>query len=153
MTGPAFEPQDPGYAERVRASFERQRFMRHLGAELARVEPGLVEIELSYAIELTQQHAFLHGGAATSIADSAGGYAAYTLMPADASVLSIEFKVNLLEPGEGERFRARGRVVRAGRRVSVCEIEVEALRAGRAQRILFGLQTVLCLPGKADGPR
>ena len=127
--------------------------MRFLGAELVRVEPGLVEIELAQRAELTQQHGFLHAGAAASIADSAGGYAAYTLMPADSSVLSLEFKVNLLAPGEGERFRARGSVVRAGRRITVCEIEVEAMSGGRSKRILFGLQSILCLPESSDHPR
>jgi len=146
----AFEPQDPGYEARVRASFARQTYMQTLGARLVRVEPGLCEIELPYRVELTQQHGYLHAGASASIADSAGGYAAYSLMPADSSVLSVEFKVNLLAPGRGERFLARARVVRAGRRVSVCELEVEAWSGERATRCLFGLQTVLCLPGIMD---
>ena len=146
-----FAPPDPGFEERVRASFERQRFMRTLGARLVCVEPGLVEIELRQREELTQQHGFLHAGASASIADSAGGYAAYSLMPAGSSVLSIEFKVNLLAPGRGERFLARGRVVRSGRRVSVCEIEVEAHSGGRIERCLFGLQTLLRLPTPPGG--
>ena len=137
----------------MRASFARQAFMRFLGAELVRVEPGVVEIELAQRAELNQQHGFLHAGAAASIADSAGGYAAHTLMPADSSVLSLEFKVNLLAPGEGERFLARGSVVRAGRRVTVCEIEVEAMSGGRSKRILLGLQSILCLPESSDHPR
>jgi len=142
-----FEAQDPAFAERVRASFVRQRFMATLGARLVRVEPGLCEIEFDAREELTQQHGYLHAGAAASVADSAGGYAAYTLMPADSSVLSIEFKVNLLAPGRGRRFLARGTVVRPGRRVTVCEIEVESEEGEHRTRCLFGLQSVFCLPG------
>jgi uncharacterized protein (TIGR00369 family) len=145
-------PQDPDFAARVRASFERQRFMATLGARLVRLEPGLCEIELDWRRELTQQHEYLHAGVCTSIADSAGGYAAYTLMPADSSVLAVEFKVNLLEPAQGERFVGRGRVVRAGRRLSVCQLEVEAWRAGVVQTCLLGVQTVICLPGTIDDP-
>lgn len=147
-----FEAPDPAFAERVRASFARQRFMATLGARLVRVEPGLCEIELDAREDLTQQHGYLHAGAAASVADSAGGYAAYTLMPADSSVLSIEFKVNMLAPGRGRRFLARGTVVRPGRRVTVCEIEVEADDGTRRTRCLFGLQSVFCLPASADRP-
>src|SRR5689334_14579650 len=107
----AFTPQDPAYESRVRASFERQTFMATLGARLARVEPGEVDIELSPRADLVQQHGFLHAGVLASIADSACGYAALSLMPPGAAVLSIEFKVNLLSPGKGDRFVARGRVI------------------------------------------
>ncbi|NOT30475.1 MAG: PaaI family thioesterase [Planctomycetes bacterium] len=150
---PAFVPQDPDFEARVRASFARQRFMATLGARLVRVEPGLCEIELAYQDGLTQQHGYLHAGAVTSIADSAGGYAAYSLMPADSSVLAVEFKINLLEPAKGQRFVGRGRVVRAGKRLSVCELEVEACDGGRVQRCLLGIQTVMCLAGHADDSR
>ena len=148
----AFVPQDPDYAERVRASFARQRFMQLLGARLLRVEPGLVEIELPYRSDLTQQHGYLHAGVSTSIADSAGGYAAYTLMPRDSSVLAVEFKVNLLEPASGERFVGRARVVRPGKRLSVCALEVEAWSGGRMERCLLGQQTVMCMLGRPDDP-
>ena len=145
-------PQDPGFEARVRASFARQRFMATLGARLVRLEPGLCEIELAYRDELTQQHGYLHAGVSTSIADSAGGYAAYTLMPHDSSVLAVEFKVNLLEPAKGERFVGRGRVVRAGKRLSVCALEVEAWDGGRVERCLLGQQTVMCMLGTPDVP-
>jgi len=147
----SFEPSDPAYAERVRASFERQRVMRTIGAELTLVEPGLVEIELPYRADLTQQHGFLHAGISTTIADSAGGYAAYTLMPAGSSILAIEFKVNLVAPAKGERFLAQGRVVRSGRTISVAEIEVFAISGDDRKTCLFGLQTTMCLPETADG--
>jgi uncharacterized protein (TIGR00369 family) len=147
---PDLVPQDPDFAARVRASFERQRFMRTLGARLVRLEPGLCEIELDYRLDLTQQHEYLHAGVCTSIADSAGGYAAYSLMPAGSSVLAVELKVNLLEPGRGERFLARGRVKRAGKRLTVCELEVEAWSGGRRKTCLVGLQTLMCLADSAD---
>lgn len=145
-----FVPQDPDFEARVRASFERQRFMATLGARLARIEPGLCEIELDYAEALTQQHGYLHAGVSAAIADSAGGYAAYSLMPAGSSVLAVEFKVNLLEPAWGSRFVARGRVLRAGKRLSVCELEVEAWAEGQSKRCLVGQQTSMCLPDTAD---
>jgi len=145
-----FTPQDPDFEARIRKSFARQRFMGTLGARLVRVEPGLCEIELEHRPELTQQHGYLHAGAGASIADSAGGYAGYSLMPADSSVLSVEFKLNLLEPARGERFIGRGRVLRAGKRLTVCEIELEAWHQGRAQRCLYGLQTLACLHGQPD---
>jgi uncharacterized protein (TIGR00369 family) len=148
-----FQPQDPDFEARVRASFARQRFMETLGARLTRVEPGLCEIELAWRPELTQQHGYLHAAVSTAIADSAGGYAAYTLMPAGSSVLAVEFKINLLEPGEGERFVGRGRVVRAGQRLTVCELEVEAHRGTHVRRSLFGSQTVICLPNRSDEAR
>src|SRR5262245_40366589 len=132
-----FVPQDPEFEARVRASFARQRFMSTLGARLVRVEPGLAEIELEYREALTPQHGYLHAAVGTAIADSAGGYAAYSLMPAGSSVLAVEFKINLLEPAQGERFVGRGRVVRAGKRLSVCELEVEAWRAGKVRRCLL----------------
>lgn len=140
-----FTAQDPHFETRVRASFARQQFMATLGARLVRLEPGLCEIECAHRPELTQQHGYLHAGAGASIADSAGGYAGYSLMPANSSVLSIEFKINLLEPAQGERFVGRGRVLRAGKRLTVCEIELEAHDRGRVRRCLYGVQTLMCL--------
>jgi uncharacterized protein (TIGR00369 family) len=149
---PSFEPQDPDFEAKVRASFERQRVMSLIGAELVRVEPGLTEIALAWRAELTQQHGFLHAGISTTIADSAGGYAAFSLMPPGSSILSIEYKVNLLAPAKGERFLAVGRVVRAGRKVTTCELEVLALQGESRKTCLVGLQTTLCLPATPDLP-
>jgi uncharacterized protein (TIGR00369 family) len=115
--------QDPQFGQRVRASFERQAVMATLGATLARVAPGEVVIELPFRPEFTQQHGFLHAGIVTSVMDSACGYAALTLMERGTAVLSIEFKVNLVAPARGNRFRASGRVVRAGRTVTVASAE------------------------------
>jgi uncharacterized protein (TIGR00369 family) len=117
-------PQDERFEERVRASFGRQRVMELIGAELTRVDPGLVEIRLPYRDDLTQQHGFLHAGVITTVVDSACGYAALSLMPLGAGVLSIEFKVNLLAPARGRNFLARGRVLRPGRTVIVCTGEL-----------------------------
>jgi uncharacterized protein (TIGR00369 family) len=119
-------PEDPDYAERVRASFGRQRVMALLGAELRAVAPGETEIVLPYREELCQQHGFIHAGIVTAIADSASGYAALSLMPAGVGVLTIEFKVNLLNPATGVRLVARGHVVKPGRTLMVCTGEVDA---------------------------
>jgi uncharacterized protein (TIGR00369 family) len=118
------EPRD------VHASLGRQTFLRLLGAEATVVEPGHVVIEVPFRADLCQQNGLLHAGVLTSVADSACGYAALTLMPAGNDVLSVEFKVNLLAPGRGDRFRADARVVRAGRTLTVCQAEVVASRAG-----------------------
>jgi uncharacterized protein (TIGR00369 family) len=118
--------QDPEFESRVRASFGRQRFMETIGARLTRVEPGEVDIELAARDDLVQQHGFLHAGVLASAADSACGYAALSLMPPGAAVLSIEFKINMLAPAAGERIVARGSVIRAGRTVTVCWGEVTA---------------------------
>ena len=106
---------DGDFEARVRDSFARQRAMATIGAELTRVTPGVVEIELPFDEALTQQHGFLHAGVISTALDSACGYAAYSLMPAGAAVLTIEFKVNLLAPGRGERFLFRGSVTKPGR--------------------------------------
>ena len=120
---PAFQPPDPDFERRVRASFAEQRVMTTLGARLAHVAPGEVDVVLPFRPDLTQQHGFLHAGITTTIVDSACGYAAYSLMPPDAAVLSIEFKVNLLAPARGERLIARGRVKKAGRTIMVCDAD------------------------------
>ena len=116
-----------GFAERTRESFARQRWMASLGAQLTHVAPGEVHIEMPGSPQWSQQHGYLHAGAITSIVDSACGYAALTLMPEGFEVLTVEFKVNLLSPAIGPRFRAVGRVLRAGRTISVCSGEVLAL--------------------------
>src|SRR5512146_514470 len=124
---PTFQASDPDYERRVRASFARQRAMTTLGATLAHVAPGEVDVLLPFREELSQQHGFLHAGITTAIVDSACGYAALSLMPAGAAVLTIEYKVNLLAPGRGEGFVARGRVLKPGRAVTVATGEVLAV--------------------------
>lgn len=141
----AFAPADAGFEDRVRASFARQAVMATLGATLERVAPGEVEIALPHRPDLAQQHGFLHAGILATILDSACGYSAYSLMPADAAVLSIEFKINLLAPARGERFVARARVVRAGRNVTVCEAEGWAIANGEQKRVAIMTGTMMCL--------
>jgi uncharacterized protein (TIGR00369 family) len=131
----ANEAQDPAFEARVRASFERQRFMATIGATLPRIEPGEVDIELPMHDDLVQQHGFLHAGVLASAADSACGYAALSLMPPGAAVLSIEFKINLLAPAAGDRFVARGKVLRAGRTITVCQGDVTAY-TGDTERLV-----------------
>ena len=117
---------DPQFAARVRASFDAQAFMRLIGARLERIEAGAVDIGLDFREDLTQQDGFLHAAVVAGIADSACGYAAYTLMPEGSNVLSVEFKTNLLRPAKGNRFRAEARVVRAGRTITVVRADVLA---------------------------
>jgi uncharacterized protein (TIGR00369 family) len=146
----AFEPADPGFAARVRDSFARQTIMTLIGAELTRVAPGRVEIDLPFRADLCQQHGFFHAGVTATIADSAGGYAAFTLFPADSSVLTTEYKINLLAPAAGERLRAVGRVVKPGRTLTICEAEVFAVRDGTEKLCAKLLQTLMTMHGKPD---
>jgi len=140
---PGFQPQDPTFDARVRASFRRQRIMATIGAALTRVIPGDVEIELPFRDDLVQQHGYVHGGIIAAIVDSACGYAALSLSPAGTEVLTVEYKINFLAPARGERFVARGRVIRAGRTVSVCEGEVLAVSDGVETRIVAVLATMI----------
>ena len=145
-----FEIRDPNYAARAAATFAAQGFMATLGAELVAVAPGAVEIALPIRPELSQQHGFAHAGAAWSIADSAAGFAAQTLMAAEDGVLTVELKINLLAPARGERLIARGRVERAGRRLTVGRSDVYAVAAGRETHIATALGTFMTMPGLAD---
>ncbi|MFI5232354.1 MAG: PaaI family thioesterase [Gemmatimonadales bacterium] len=131
-------PRDPDFEHRIRASFARQAVMATLGATIDGVAPGEVTLDLPFRQDLTQQHGFLHAGIVTSVMDSACGYAALTLMEPGAAVLSVEFKVNLLAPARGERFRAVGRVVRAGRNVTVVSGE---FRSVGADAVLVAIMT------------
>ena len=117
---------DPQTEHRIRESIARQTLLSTLGVTIAGLWPGRVELDLPYRADLCQQNGFVHAGAITAVADSACGYAAASLMPADRDVLTVEFKVNLLSPARGDRFRAAGEVVRAGRTLTVCSAEVVA---------------------------
>ncbi|HYF60070.1 MAG TPA: PaaI family thioesterase [Burkholderiaceae bacterium] len=143
-------PADPRYAERVRASFERQPFMRTLGAAIVHLAPGEFAVELPFDAALTQQHGFLHGGAIASGLDVACGYAAFTLMPADSGVLTVEFKVNFLAPARGERFRFDGRVRRAGRTVTFVEADARAVADGRERTVATMQATMMTVLGRDD---
>ncbi|MCH8168508.1 MAG: PaaI family thioesterase [Proteobacteria bacterium] len=151
MSEPTFEPRDPDFEARVRASFARQNFMELLGARLLSVAPGAVEIELPLRRELEQQHGFAHAGAAWSIADSAAGYASQSLMAPGEGVLTVELKINLLAPARGERLIARGRVERAGRRLTVARADVYAVTGGGETHVATALGTFMTMSGLADG--
>jgi uncharacterized protein (TIGR00369 family) len=122
-----YEALNPSFAKEVNESFARQSMMSLIDAQLTRVEPGRVDITLPFRGDLTQQHGYIHAGIITTIADSACGYAAYSLMPPESDVLSIEFKINLLRPGKGETFVARAEVIRPGKTVSVARADVFAV--------------------------
>jgi uncharacterized protein (TIGR00369 family) len=150
MTLTGFNPADPAWETKIRDSFGRQPFMSHLDARMTRAEPGLVEIEVAFRPELTQQHGFFHAGVTSSIADSAGGYAGYSLFPPDSSVLTVEFKINLIAPAKGDRLRALAHVIKPGRTLTVCGLNVFAIAGGHEVLCATGLQTLICLQGKAD---
>jgi len=142
-------PRDPDFAARVHASFGRQPFMTLLGARLVAVGPGTVDIELPIRRELEQQHGYAHAGAAWSIADSAAGFASQSLMAAEEGVLTVELKINLLAPAKGERLVARGRVERAGRRLTVARADVYALADGAETHVAMALGTFMAMTGLA----
>ena len=146
MDGPA--PQDPNFEARVRASFAKQGLMQTLGATIAQVSPGTVDITLPASPAVSQQHGFTHAGAVASIADSAAGYAALTLMPPDAGVLTAEFKINLMAPGIGERMTARGRVIKAGRTLTLAQADVFAIHEGREKQIALLTATLMTVVGR-----
>ena len=137
---------NPDFADAVAASFAQQPIMKLIGARLATVEPGVVEIALPYRADLTQQNGYLHAGVVTTIADSACGYAAMSLMPAGAGVLSVEFKVNLVRPAQGESFLARAEVIKAGRTLTVVRADVFALSEDSQRELVATMQgTMMCL--------
>jgi|SRR5262249_44682119 len=139
-------PLNPSFAQEVEASFVRQSLMALIGARLSLIEPGVVEITLPYRADLAQQNGYVHAGVVTAIADSAAGYAAYSLMPAGSSVLSVEFKVNLLRPARGAEFVARAEVIKAGRTLTVVRADVSALNGKADSELVATMQaTMICL--------
>ncbi|MFC7335494.1 PaaI family thioesterase [Rhodocista pekingensis] len=143
-------PLDDRVVRRVQDSFARQGLMAHLGATLHEVRAGLVVVRLPFRPELTQQHGYFHAGATGAIADTAGGFAAFTLFPEDSAVLSVEYKINLLNPGRGEFLEAVGRVVKSGRTLTVCQLEVNAHQGDSVSPVAVGQQTLICLRGRPD---
>jgi uncharacterized protein (TIGR00369 family) len=147
---PTFEPKDPRYATRVRESFARQGAMRLIGAELIDVAPGYCAIGLVPRPEVAQQHGYVHAGMIGAIVDSAGGYAGFTLFPPDASVLTVEYKLNLLAPATGDRLVALGFVVKSGRTLAITRGEVHAERDGKRSLVALMQQTLMVMHGKPD---
>jgi len=152
MSSPLIAP-DPDFTDKVKASFARQEVMKTIGADLLKIEPGKVQIGFQYDKALTQQHGFIHAGIIATILDSACGYAAFSMMPKKAAVLSIEFKVNLLSPAKGERFIAMAHVVKSGRTISVTEAELIAINKDSKKRIATMTGTMMAVydrPGIED---
>ncbi len=146
-----FPPSDPDFVSRIRESFVAQKLMRTLRAELTKVAPGEIVIEMPFGEEFTQQNGFIHAGIVTTIADSACGYAAYTLMPAAAGVLSVEFKVNLLSPAVGEKLIARAQVIKPGRTLTVCRANVFTINAGEEKIVATMLATMITRKNEGNG--
>jgi uncharacterized protein (TIGR00369 family) len=144
------QPTNPAYADEVRQSFAKQAIMGLIGGTLTRVEPGVVEITLPYRADLTQQDGYVHAGIVTTIADSACGYAAYSLMPPESDVLAVEFKVNLLRPAKGDMFVARAEVLKPGKTLTVVRADVFAMSgADERQLVATMLGTMMRLPRRS----
>ena len=141
-----FGVPDPEFEPRIRASFARQGINETLGARLGRVAAGAVDIEVPFREGVSQQHGFFHGAVMGAIGDSACGYAAMTLTPAGAEVLTIEYKINFLSPGEGERLIARGRVTKPGRTITVCACDVFTVRGGQEKLVATMIGTIMTVP-------
>jgi uncharacterized protein (TIGR00369 family) len=131
--------------ETVRDSFARQGIMTTLGAKLAKVDKGTCEITLPFRAALSQQHGFFHAGVVSTVTDSAAGYAAFSLFPAGSSVLTVEFKINLLAPADGENLRATGRVIKHGKTLTICEMQAFVTKNGEEKLCAHGMSTLMCL--------
>jgi len=141
-------PKDPAFRARIQASFDKQGLMRTLGASILHIEPGAVDIALSASPSVSQQHGFVHAGAVAAIADSAAGYAALSLMPLGAGVLTTEFKINLVAPAAGERLVARGRVIKAGRTLTLAQTEVYSETAGEERLVALLTATLMTMESR-----
>ena len=150
MDQPEFSPKDEGYAARERDSFALQGAMATIGASLEDIAPGRVVIALDWAAGLTQQHGFLHAGMVATALDSACGYAGFTLMPSGTGILTIEYKINLLAPAKGQRFRMVGQVIKPGRTVTVTEGRAYAVNEGREKLIATMGATLMAITGGED---
>ena len=146
------EPHDPHYAQRTRDSFARQPAMATLGVSVEEIGAGRVVLAMAHRVDLTQQHGFLHAGIVATALDSACGYAAFTLMPLDAGVLTIEFKINLLAPARGPLLRFEARVKKAGRTISVVDGHAYQFEPGSAERKLVATMTatIMTVTGRDD---
>ncbi|MGI5142977.1 PaaI family thioesterase [Streptomyces sp. CA-106110] len=141
------EQASPEVEARIRRSFEGQGLMAHLSARITHIVPGRVHFELSGRPEVTQQHNYFHAGATSAVADSAGGYAAFTLFPENTEVLTVEYKINLLAPAVGDCIEAVGTVLKSGRTLTVCHLEVFAVHDGRRKLVANGQQTLIRVKG------
>lgn len=141
-------PKDPAFQGRIHASFDKQGLMSTLGASILHIAPGAVDIALFPSPAVSQQHGFVHAGAVAAVADTAAGYAALSLMPQGAGVLSTEFKINFVAPAVGERIVARGRVIKAGRTLTLAQTEVFSERGGEEKLIALLTATLMVIEGR-----
>jgi uncharacterized protein (TIGR00369 family) len=146
----SFKPKDPQFRSRIEATVNRQQVMKTLGVTIASLQPGEVELVMPYDAAYTQQHGFMHAGIIATVLDNACGCAAFSLMPDDAAILTVDFKTNLLAPGRGERFVFRGKVVKPGRTITVCEAQAFAVDGGEEKLIATMTGTLMALFERAD---
>ncbi|HEY4374210.1 MAG TPA: PaaI family thioesterase [Burkholderiales bacterium] len=146
----SFVSPDPDFDAKVRGSFARQAAMNLIGARLSELAPGHCELRLPFRDDLTQQHGFIHGGIVGMIADSACGYAGYSMMPPGGSVLTVEYKINMLAPAQGEEIVARGRVIKPGRTLVITQCEVFAVQGGAEKLAAVMQQTLMVMHGRSD---
>ena len=149
----SFQPLDPDFENKIKESFSRQGFMDFIEAVITDIRPGYCEIRVPYKRELSQQHGFFHAGIIGTLADNSGGYAAFTLMPSDSSILTVEYKLNLMAPGDGELLISRAQVVKPGRTLTICRPEVFVVKNGVQTPCATALMTLMALHGKPDKPK
>lgn len=147
-----FEPAHANYKQKVQDSFDRQKFMGLLEAELIEVKPGFCEIRVPFKESLTQQHGFFHAGVISTVADNAAGYAALSLMEARSSVLTVEIKLNLLAPGKGNMLIGRGQVLKSGRTLTICRSDIYVIQNDEEILCAAGQSTLIQLKDKSDAP-
>jgi uncharacterized protein (TIGR00369 family) len=147
-----FKPQYKNYKNKVQDSFNRQSFMHYIGAKLTKLEPGYCEIELPYKKDLTQQHGYFHAGVIGTLADNCGGYAAFSLMPKDSSILTVEYKINFMAPGDGERLIAKAQVIKHGKTLTISQVDVFVLKENKEIHCSHTLMTLMMLAGHSDMP-
>lgn len=147
-----FDPPDPNYKDRVKESFARQGFMTHLDAKLNVPAPGACDITIPFGTRVAQQHGYFHGGVVGALADAAGAYAGFTLLPPTATILTVEYKVSFMAPPRGKTLVARGRVMKGGRTLIVVRSDVSATERGVETACATALLTMMVLDGRPDGP-
>lgn len=146
----AYTPKDPAFADRVLHSFQRQAFMEYIGAQLVTIEPGFCEIHVPYRPELTQQHGFFHAGIVGTIADNTAGYAAYSLMEKDSSILTVEFKLNLLSTAAGDLLIGKSSVLKYGKTLTVCRSDIYIVKGDKHKLCAASQSTLIELKETPD---
>jgi uncharacterized protein (TIGR00369 family) len=145
-----FEPLDKNFEARVKDSFSKQKFMGLLKAKLTRIEPGFCEIHVPYSADLTQQNNFFHAGIVGTVADNTAGYAGFSLMAAGSSVLTVEFKLNLINPADGELLIGQSQVLKYGRTITICRSEVFIVKNGQEKLCAAAQSTLIELNGHRE---